>query len=458
MGWMADWVMTARTSNGVVEVGAQATWQLTGGAKHTVSFTSDSESTGQSVASAQAIGLDGGAGDDMIATSGRIDVRAEVTAEVLNEASSGASIINDNEVGAITWATVEAVGLSAGDGTNLIANDSELTVAADSTAYTFAYASGASVSFDGDGLTRAESHADATATGIRAADGDNMIANTGQVTVRADATTAKRLETSITVYNTGDDEQPTDPPQTYDEEELPAFVNEDGDSINQSRTDYPEGTILFWTRAPQDEQDPNVGTEGAYYIVVVTEIDPDGPDGEEEPFKQWQWELTRQVVAETVTIAEDHFPSYAAANGNGLDGDGHAQGTGTTVAEARGIHLGDGDNLVDNRGDITVQARAEAMIQVSADGDAFGDAIGISQSHAIARAYGLDIGNGNNDIYNAGTIDVTASPLVEARTEVSGGDICIWFFGWWCGGGGDGVGTAQRIRLCGSLGYSPWRW
>ena len=58
------------TSNGVVEVGAQATLQSTGGAKHTVSLTNDSESTGQSVASAQAIGLDGGAGDDMIATSG----------------------------------------------------------------------------------------------------------------------------------------------------------------------------------------------------------------------------------------------------------------------------------------------------------------------------------------------------------------------------------------------------
>ena len=182
----------------------------------------------------------------------------------------------DNEVGAITWATVEAVGLSAGDGINLIANDSELTVAADSTAYTFAYASGASVSFDGDGLTRAESHADATATGIRAADGDNMIANTEQVTVRADATTAKRLETSITVYNTGDDEQPTDPPQTYDEEELPAFVNEDGDSINQSRTDYRKDHPL-WTgrrRMSRTQAVPRGRLHCRRHRVA-----PDGPDG-----------------------------------------------------------------------------------------------------------------------------------------------------------------------------------
>jgi len=440
------------TSQGVVEVVAEAALQSTGGAKNTISFTSDSESTGQSMASAQAFGLDGGAGDDTIVTSGQISVRAEVAAEALNEARSGASITSDNQVGAITRATADAVGLSAGDGTNLVANDSDLTVTADSTAYAFAYASGASVSFDGDGLTRAESHAAATATGIRATDGDNIIANAGQVTVTADATTAKRLETSITVYNTGDDAEPIAPPQTFNEDELPEFVDDEGNPLEENRTAYPEGTILFWTEAPQDEQDPNVGIEGAYYVVVVTEVDPDGPDGEQEPYDQWQWELTQQVFAETVTIVEDNFPSYAAANGNGLDGDGHAEGTGTTVAEARGIYLGDGDNVVDNRGDITVRAEAEARFQVSSDGDAFGDAVGISQAHAIARAYGIDLGNGNNRVYNDGTIDVTASPIAESRSEVSGGDICIWFFGWWCGGGGDGVGTSNASVYAESLG------
>ena len=116
------------------------------------------------MASARASGLAGGAGDDFIETSGRINVRAGVTAGVLNEASSGASITSDNEVGAITRADSEAIGLAAGDGTNFIVNGSDLAVAADSVAYAFAYASGASVSFDGDGLTRAESHANAIAT------------------------------------------------------------------------------------------------------------------------------------------------------------------------------------------------------------------------------------------------------------------------------------------------------
>ena len=441
-------------SHGVVDVEAVSTLQSTGGAKNTLSLTSDVDSTGRSAAAAQARGLDAGDGDDIIAASGQIDVRAAATTEVLNEARSGASITSDNEAGAITRADADAAGLAAGDGANRIHNQSELTVAAASTAYAFAYASGASVSFDGDGLTRAESRANATAAGIRAADGDNVIANTGQVTVTADATTAKELETSITIYSMGDDAEPIDPPQTYGEEELPAFVDGEGDPIDQNRTGYPEGTILFWTRAPLDQQDPNVAAQGAYYVVVVSEIDPDGPDGEEEPYELWQWELTQQVVAETITIAEDSFPSYAAANGNGLDGDGNARATGSTVAEARGVQLGDGDNVVDNRGDIVVQASAETRLHVSSDGDAFGDAIGTSEAQAVARAYGLDMGNGDNRVYNAGTIDVAANPVAESLTDVSGGDICIWFFGWWCGGGGDGIGTSNASAWAEALGIN----
>ena len=442
------------TSHGVVEVVAEAALQSTGGAKNTISFTSDSDSTGRSAASAQARGLDAGDGDDIIAASGQIDVRAAATTEVLNEARSGASITSDNEVGAITQTDADAAGFAAGDGANRLHNQSDLTVAAVSTAYAFAYASGASVSFDGDGLTRAESRANATAAGIRAGAGDNVIANTGQMRVTADATTAKRLETSITVYSMGDDAEPIDPPQTYDDEELPAFVDDEGDPIDQNRTGYPEGTILFWTQAPEDQQDPNVAAQGAYYVVVVSEIDPDGPDGEEEPYELWQWELTQQVVAETITIAEDSFPSYAAANGNGLDGDGNARATGRTVAEARGVQLGDGDNVVDNRGDIFVQATAETRLHVSSDGDAFGDAIGTSEAQAVARAYGIDMGNGDNRVYNAGTIDVAANPVAESLTDVSGGDICIWFFGWWCGGGGDGIGTSNASAWAEALGIN----
>jgi outer membrane autotransporter protein len=148
------------------------------------------------------------------------------------------------------------------------------------------------------------------------------------------------------------------------------------------------------------------------------------------------------TIEVSVSIIEASFPTYAAANGNGLDGDGWAEGTGTTEAYAYGVRLGDGDNTIQSN-DMRILAEAIADINGASDGDVFGASRGFITANASAQAVGIELGVGNDAVWNTGTLSVTATPSAQAFTEVHAGDgLCIWFFGWWCIAGGDGQAEA----------------
>jgi len=91
---------------------------------------------------------------------------------------------------------------------------------------------------------------------------------------------------------------------------------------------------------------------------------------------------------------------------------------------------------LEGRGERTSTIRyAPPNPTVSSDGDAFGDASGSAVATATATATGIALGDGDDTVRNYGEISVTAAPQVQALANVTGGDVCIWFFGWWCGGG-----------------------
>ena len=153
-----------------------------------------------------------------------------------------------------------------------------------------------------------------------------------------------------------------------------------------------------------------------------------------------KWTKVEGWIHEVKETLED-WPTFAFSNGNGLKGDGTSTAKGTSIAEAAGVVAGDGENWIVNRGQITVEARPDASVDARADGDAWGDAIGTVVGHGRAASIGILSGDGNNRIQNDGTIVVSAVSTAEASARVSGGDICIWFFKWWCGGGGKGKGS-----------------
>ena len=491
------------TNDGYLKVSADVVLTATGGSKATFTGGSAVDATGKSVAFSRAVGIDGGAGDDTVVARGTTIVDATTSAEARNKASSTASFTSEGVAASISEATADAIGLDGGDGINMLMNEGDLFVTATSTGYAFSYSSGASVSFSGDAESRANSTAVAIATGITATGSDNVVTNGGTIDVTATSGTAKDLTTTLTVYRlqgNNDEDTAPEPEDAIAETvtELPDLedpanqtkydprdgvldivycksdacvvdsavdsagnhyvsaveaVDDDGDpdtppvdvyswvvvgavdgqpdlSDPAVRSTYPEGTIVACT-ADSCQGDPAVNSSATYYQVVVTTAgDP--------PVDEYGWVAIDGLVIEVaIDVEVASFPTYAAANGNGLDGDGFATATGRSEAHAYGMKLDAGNDTVISN-DMNVQAVANTVINVASDGDVFGDSTGyVNEATALAKAVGIDLGDGANSVINTGTMNVLAAPSAQAVSEVSaGGGVCIWFFGWWCGGEG----------------------
>lgn len=483
-------------NNGNLDVTANAELTARGGSKST--FTGGSStSAGKSAAGAEAVGMNGGEGDDLVVSTGDIDVRAKSIARAQNNSSSSASFTSDQIAWSISETTASATGLGGGGGNDTLVNAGNLTVQADSTAYSFAYANGATISFDGDAESGSTSTATATATGFSAEDGDVVVRNDGQLTVTATAGTAEDLVSSLTFYRLqGDYEEDVEPNETA----IAETVTEEPDWNDPAvQAKYVDGDILYCT-ADACVENPEVNANGNHYRVVVTQVDHDS-DPDTDPVDEYNWVVLnavnalpdlsdplvsaqyaagdivackaiscreepsinssatywKVVVAQKgdppvdvynweqqtgltievkVDITEKSFPTYASANANGLDGDGVARARGATTAKAYGVKLGNGNNNVESN-DMIVNATANSVINAASDGDVFGDSRGFVTATAHAEAYGVLLGDGDDQVLNSGTMAVTATPIAQGYSAVSpGGGVCIWFFGWWCAAGG----------------------
>lgn len=484
------------SNNGNLNVTANSELTARGGSKST--FTGGSSTAaGKSAAGAEAVGMNGGEGDDLVVSAGDIDVRAKSIARANNNSSSSASFTSDQKAWSISETTALATGISGGSGNDTLVNAGNLTVLADSTAYSFAYANGATISFDGDAESSSTSTATATATGFSAGDGNVVVQNDGQLTVTATAGTAEDLVTSLVIYRLQGDYKEDEP---SDQTPIAKAVKEEPDWNDADvKALYSAGDILYCT----DDaciQNPGINSAGNHYRVVVTQVDHDN-DSSTAPIDEYSWALLNAVndlpdlsdpvvnaqyvagvivactaiscreepsinssgtywkvvvtqegdppvdvyswqqqtgltIEVSVDITEASFPTYAAANANGLDGDGVARASGVTTASAHGVQLGNGNNTVVSN-DMIVNAIANSVVNSASDGDVFGDSKGYVRASATAQSYGIETGDGDDQVLSSGTMAVTATPTAQGYSAVSPGDgICIWFFGWWCAGAG----------------------
>jgi len=426
-------------NRGTVHVNSVASLTSRGGSSASFTGTSAPDSTGTATVVADAVGLAGGEGDDLIGNLGELVVHARGDADAGNDAGTGAaSLVNGNTAGAVTRSTVTATGIDGGAGINRMEVDGAVTVEAESISYSLATSSGANVSFQSDGESVADSNALATAIGANGLAGDDTLLNLNVITVTADATTSKTPEFTVIIYRdvrAGGEDANLAPPPVVDDDELPPL------------TGYEVGDVIYLTEPANSDRDPNntEDEEGAHYRVEVVSVDPDGPGNGEDPHDEEQWVFLSGGLYQPVEVKIDlpSFPSYAAANGGGANGEGFAYAVGSATAVARGVALAAGDNVIENQGSLVVQANAAATMYTSSDGDGFGDSFGSATATASALAVGIEVGEGDDVILNSGLIRVTAMPAAQTRAQSSTDEICIWFFGWWCGSPGDSEGDAS---------------
>ena len=371
--WNRDQLTVRATGNSDVIGGAEAT--VIGG----------TTSNGVGTANATATGIHGDDGSNSITNTGLIFLEARGDAATTNSSASGL-FFSEADARSDARSTVTGIGIAVNGGNNRIANQGNLIISVDASAYANAYASGAHVSIAGDATTRADARSRGTAAGIRALDGANEIFNSGLMSVLATAGTNRT-------------------------------VTRQDDFCSTSLQDDPDAPIL--------NED---GTQA---------VDEDG-----NPLFE-QKEATA-CVPRTITVQGS--ATYAAANGNGANGVGRATSFADARARAFGIHAGDGSNLIVNLADgrIDVTARPTARAVAFADGDLLAEAFGTATATATASAIGLRAGHGDNRIFNFGTINVLAEPAVRVSIDVTTSEpVCVdFFFGTWCTKDG-GKGTAR---------------
>ncbi len=330
---------------------------------------------GTTVGSANATGLSGGDGNDLLASTSLLNVRAKSLAETQISARDNASLSSNAVAEGTARASVTAVGLAGGAGANEILTGGTVNVLAESNGFTLAYANGAQLSLNGAATTRSESGSSAVATGIEAADGANAVVNEAFLNVEAKADNAKTFTLTSTILSFQTPDEFDDP---RDAVRIDSDIEEvDSDMLPELMDDgaYADGEFVFWTQS--DMEDPNIGPEGAYYRAERTVTTDD--DGNDEV--TWAWVRVPVNVYVITDDIDDPTPSSATSIGQGLGGNGRATATGSSSAVAYGMHLGNGDNIVENRDRMRVMADADSWLRTTAAGGSTGNAYATTNQH-----------------------------------------------------------------------------
>jgi uncharacterized protein YhjY with autotransporter beta-barrel domain len=390
-------------------------------------------------ANASAKGIDAGDGEDVVENEGEITVKADsdatskVVALSISATGSGVSLggaLSDGSAGAVA----DAAGIDAGAGDDVIGNRNTISVDALSESDTLAtsaqFALTAEGAAAGVALSKAESTADAFATGIHGGEGDDQIASDAGIGVNAvsdgEATSvsvsialsgkasaagsAADASAGATSRGTGiqggggDDEIFTDIVTSNDK----IAVNAESTAVAESVAVSGAGSLGLAANA--SVSDSSAGAES--YATGI-----DGGLGDEIIVN------ARDIESTSSADADAGSTSVGVSIGAVAGGFGWADSSANANASSTGIEAGGGDDRVINTGNITAghaHNSAEPMATATADsttvqvgvsllggvGESFSD----SSANAAATATGIATGLGDDWVNNSGAITVGADP------------------------------------------------
>ncbi len=419
----------------------------------------DAETTAQ----ATAAGLEGGAGNDILANQAWVDengVTRYGSLEVTAEPKSGSVQVGVTVTGAFTqeWnaliggaitdgttkAIAGATGISGGEGEDTILNSGTITVKA------LPKADSVGVSVDlagaGNGLTLGFTYADgtttaeATAVGIDGGTGKDILVNkaglddkgvlhSGSVDVTADPV-AKSTSVAVTVSGLTKGGISGGAAITVGTTEARSTAAGIGGGDGDDKI-VNSGKVAV--RTSPDATSTKVSVEigvaggemglvgGVSYADAETTAEAnaagiDGGKGNDKIVNTGTVEVTAQPASTSAQVG---------VTGHGVFGTGAAvgiaitDGTTNAVAGATGIRGGDGDDLIFNSGKITAKALPEAdaasvsvTFAAAKEGVAAGGAFADGTTKAEATATGIEGGEGNDLIIHSGE-------KIEAAAEAS---------------------------------------
>jgi uncharacterized protein YhjY with autotransporter beta-barrel domain len=454
------------TDSGVLSVTAttnataeNSAWTLAGASGGDAALQATSKSTG----------IAGNAGADQIYNDGKMATTATAT---LNVKGGSETIFGGAGSGSAIKASVNAIGIDGGDGSNWIENTNTITV----TGISQMTSSTAAFSFTGSPADDALLTASSRATGISTGNDDDWIHNRagGDISVLAQSQQTATGGSSSTVAGNA--------ASSAASRGTASAVGIDGGGGNNSilndgvvRADAnPSGNVsnnsnagfLFGSSGAASAINLTANSRGALSGDGVNSIINNGlidararSSGLAKSTANGADIVNGDTVASaTATVnatahgisagegnnqitnnktinalADPAIKADAFSNGNGADGDGNATAKATVTATAVGIQVGGGNNQITNNDSITVSAKPSATADSFADSDAGGTARSTATATASATAIGIRAGKGDNDgdnlIINNGILSVAAEPTgnATAKATVDQISVCIPF-------------------------------
>jgi hypothetical protein len=427
-------------NDGIATIEGEATLTVTGGSNAIFGAAGSGSSVKAEVST---IGIDSGAGEDLIENTNSLSVTS--TARMTSTTASF-SFAGSPSASALLAATSQATGIVGGTDADWIHNAGTLTVLAQSRQ---SATGGSSATVAGGSAASARSSANATATGVDGGSGTDIVINDGDITVSANP---RPSTAASTVSNTAGAGFIFGSAGTVSQIGLTSTAHGvslgEGDNIlanNDSVSTVAGGDASASAVADGARLVNGDAAASASATTSGTAFGARAGSGENMIVNSGSLSV----------LANPKAHASASANGNGADGDGNASASASATGVAIGIEVGGGDNAIANDGSLSVTAAPTVSTSAVADSDLGGAAVASATSVASATAIGIRAlaGTGNNDITNDGTIDVEVMPSASAGAGASRDEIriCIPFVG--CGTIPLGTTSATRNATADAVAY-----
>ncbi len=358
-------------------------------------------------AGATAVGLRGGSGADLLKNDGGIDIAAGSRVDVTG---TGTAIFGGASADSNVTATATAIGISGGAGEgddgdkgDAIVNRGRLGISADatlnatSTSFGFGNAQSSNVLFS-----------IATASGVAAGAGDNVVFNEGVLTVMARSTPTAGGGASSVFGATS-----TAATVTAQTDATGIAAGSGDDKLVNGEQAVIDVTSSFVAASVSDVQAGRLFVDGNAKSSVsakASAIGIDAGEGDNRIVVEGSVSATLEGSAAASTTATAAFIS--------VNSDVYGKSTATLQpSRAVGVRAGAGRDRIANAGAISASANPEASAATGAEGGGHLDNDADAESAATIdglTSVGIDAGAGDNEVWNGGTITVTATPKAAA--------------------------------------------
>jgi uncharacterized protein YhjY with autotransporter beta-barrel domain len=344
---------------------------------------------GETTASAEAVGLNGGTGHDRLVNAGAVTLTATSTSK-MNGTAVTLLGYSSSDGGSLAEAAV--TGLSGGDGGNTVANRAggHITGTATATADT----ANLTINLAGAAVAKGGSAATALATGLTAGNGADAFLNEGRVALTATSTTHVSADL-LQILGYGNSNA-----QTLSTAIATGMAGGDGTNVLLNLEPGSIAATSVATGAANSYKIDMVGTATASTDAAASAFGITG--GKDSDFVRNEGAV---AAASTATLSSTSRTYDLIA--------GTANFKGAATSTARGIDAGDGGNVVVNSGRLSVSSIAStttAGLQAS---------IGISGSGfsntADAHSIGIITGSGGDWIFSEGALTVTATSSASVQ-------------------------------------------